>query len=211
MWYPPLTKKVGLQARIIYAKCCTIWNYLLAMKVSTFTVAKRYVDALFEVSKAQAIVEIIEKDFAVLQEVLDKNTNFLNFVVPAVVPSKIKQVFLNTLLAEIKLHPVTINTLNLLIRHNRIAALNLIMQQFALKASEARGEVQAFVEVAEALSEEQQKKIIGRLEEVFHKKVILNINIKQSVLGGLMVRVKDHMLDNTVRSKLENIKRIALR
>lgn len=181
------------------------------MKVNNFTIAKRYVNALFEVAREHQVIDIIEKDFSILRDTLTNNPTFFDFIMPQVMPSKMKQMFLNTLLSEIKLHPMTANTLNLLIKHNRVAALTDIIKQFFIKASELREEEQAYIEVAEVLSEEKYKEIQQQLEQIFHKKIVLNIDVKPEILGGMMIRVGDRMLDNTIRGKLEDIKRIALR
>lgn len=69
------------------------------------------------------------------------------------------------------------------------------------------GIVRAQVTTAISLDEEDKLKISKRLGKIFGKKVILEPVVDPSIIGGIVVRVGDKLLDGSIRSKLESLKR----
>ncbi len=69
------------------------------------------------------------------------------------------------------------------------------------------GIVRAQVTTAISLDEEDKLKISKRLGKIFGKKVILEPVVDPGIIGGIVVRVGDKLLDGSIRSKLESLKR----
>lgn len=89
--------------------------------------------------------------------------------------------------------------------NNRLNALPDVLEQFILlrAASEAISEVE--VTSANALSDEQLKKISAAMEKRLSRKVKLNCKIDKSVMAGVIIRAGDMVIDGSVRGRLERL------
>ena len=70
----------------------------------------------------------------------------------------------------------------------------------------ARGEVTAEVTSAEQLSEAQLATITAELKAVIGREVAVAVRRDEAILGGLIVKVGSRMVDNSLRTKLQNLK-----
>lgn len=89
--------------------------------------------------------------------------------------------------------------------NNRLNALPDVLEQFIhlRAASEAISEVE--VTSANALSDEQLKKISAAMEKRLSRKVKLNCKIDKSVMAGVIIRAGDMVIDGSVRGRLERL------
>ncbi|MGL5726932.1 MAG: ATP synthase F1 subunit delta, partial [Plesiomonas sp.] len=78
-----------------------------------------------------------------------------------------------------------------------------------LQFIELRTAYEATVEVdvtsATPLSQEQQDKIITAMEKRLARKVKLNCNIESSVMGGIVIRAGDLVIDGSIRGRLTRL------
>lgn len=168
-------------------------------------ITKRYARAYYELAQEKSAQDAFSKDSAFLQEVFAKNTQLHQLLsAPGVSAEQkgmsVKRIFGQTCTED------TIGLLQLLIRKGRIGYLEGILKEYDSMAKAARGEVEAYVSCAVALSEKQQEKILKMLERKLGKKVSLNITVDSSLIGGLVVRIGDQLYDNSIRTRLEKMR-----
>jgi F-type H+-transporting ATPase subunit delta len=70
------------------------------------------------------------------------------------------------------------------------------------------GTVRAQVVTAISLDEEQKLKISQRLGDMTGKKVILEPEIDPDIIGGIIVKIGDKLMDGSIRGKLEAMKKL---
>jgi len=56
--------------------------------------------------------------------------------------------------------------------------------------------------VARTIGKEQMEKLARELAEALNAKVDLDVHVDSSVLGGIIIRYDEKMLDNSVRGRL---------
>jgi len=71
--------------------------------------------------------------------------------------------------------------------------------------------LRAHVKTVIPLEEEDRKNLKEKLEKKYNKEIILKEEIDKSIIGGVYVRVGDDVIDGTIKSKLNEMKRIMLR
>jgi F-type H+-transporting ATPase subunit delta len=123
---------------------------------------------------------------------------------PIIAPEK-KCAILEELFAD-KVHEIALSYLKLLVEKRREEAIRETEQEYVLLANEARGIVQAEATTAVALDEVQQAQLASRLSEVTGKQVELVCKIDPSVIGGVLVRIGDRVIDGSVRGQLEALR-----
>jgi len=81
-----------------------------------------------------------------------------------------------------------------------------MMKSFRALVARERGEVGADVASAHALTPEQMQQLSDTLRTTIGKNVQINTRVDPSLLGGLIVKVGSKMIDNSLRTKLSNLK-----
>lgn len=72
---------------------------------------------------------------------------------------------------------------------------------------EELGRVRAEITVAREPDEALKQRIVSQLEARFDKSVVPEFRIDENVLGGLVIRIGDNVLDGSVRTQLKSLKR----
>lgn len=71
---------------------------------------------------------------------------------------------------------------------------------------EARGISHAYVTSAVPLNDEEKKDVEKKLREITGGDVILNTSVDETILGGLIVRIGDRLIDGSTRGRLVALK-----
>jgi F-type H+-transporting ATPase subunit delta len=100
-----------------------------------------------------------------------------------------------------------VNFLELLAERHRMPALPRIRREFESLWAEERKLLSVSVTAAVDLDEGLVKSIGERIEEQTGRKVELSSQTDPEVLGGLVVRVGNMVLDASVRNRLEQIRK----
>ena len=100
-----------------------------------------------------------------------------------------------------------VNFLELLAERHRMPALPRIRREFEALWAEERKLLSVSVTAAVDLDEGLVKSIGDRIEEQTGRKVELSSQTDPEVLGGLVVRVGNMVLDASVRNRLERIRK----
>ena len=96
---------------------------------------------------------------------------------------------------------------NLLLERKRIELLPQISEAFEAQLRRQRGIEQVEVVSAVELTQEERDLVGRRLESQLGKSVTITNRIDPSIMGGLVVRVGDRLLDASVRGKLEALRK----
>jgi F-type H+-transporting ATPase subunit delta len=100
-----------------------------------------------------------------------------------------------------------VNFLALLAERHRMPALFRIKREFDARWAEENKLLPVTVTSAIELDEGLAEEIGERIQEQTGRKVELSSNVDPDVLGGLMVRVGNMVLDGTVRNRLERLRK----
>ncbi len=100
--------------------------------------------------------------------------------------------------------------LALLGRRNKLVLLPLIHEETEAMEKARSGRVEAEVTAAVELTEEQKKRLEKALARMTGKEVELSVRVDPSILGGLVVRIGDRVLDASLRAKMEAMRRALL-
>ncbi|TQE90901.1 F0F1 ATP synthase subunit delta [Ureibacillus terrenus] len=174
--------------------------------MSKYSVAKRYAAALFSVAKDQNVVEEVNQDLQEIAKVINENRDFLALLTNPKFSSERKKEILSDLFKEA--NPILLNTLKLLVDKKRIRDLAAIAEAFKTLTAEAQGTAEATVYSTRELTEEEKKGISASFAKLVGKETLNITNvIDPKVIGGVRVQIGNIIFDNTVASKLENLRR----
>ncbi len=103
--------------------------------------------------------------------------------------------------------PLVLNLARILLRRGRTPLGPQIAEAFQELVDEAKGVSHALVTSAVTLTDEDRSAVQRRLEELTGGSVVLELDVDESIIGGLIVRIGDRLIDGSTRSKLEGLKR----
>ena len=99
-----------------------------------------------------------------------------------------------------------LNLIGLMLRRGRIEELPRVAAEFRRLDGERQGITQATATSASSLTPDEVRVLTQRLEQYTGGRVELAVEVDPSLLGGLVVRVGDRLIDGSVRSRLERLR-----
>ena len=120
------------------------------------------------------------------------------------VPMTGKAQLVDTALAGV--HPLVLNLARLLLRRGRTGLGPQISEAYEELLDEANGIFHANVTTAVPLSEADAKAVERRLAEMTGGQVIVKTRVDEGLLGGLVVRIGDRLIDGSTKSRLLALK-----
>ncbi len=102
--------------------------------------------------------------------------------------------------------PLTIRFMELLIEKKRFELLPFVAGTVGKLIAEKNNTAKAVVRAARPLSAEAQQKLKDRLKAFAGKNVELEVKEDPEIIGGLIVRLGDWVLDSSLRGQLKTMK-----
>lgn len=113
---------------------------------------------------------------------------------------------IESLAAKAKIGGSALNFLKVMAAKRRLAALPDAISAYQALVAKSRGEVTAEVTSAEKLNAKQLADLKAALKATVGSDVVLTTKVDASLLGGLIVKVGSRMMDNSLKTKLQNLK-----
>jgi F-type H+-transporting ATPase subunit delta len=103
--------------------------------------------------------------------------------------------------------PLLANTLQLMLERGRFAAADDLRRAYDAIAVVEQGVVEVEVVSAVELAPETEKKIAARVQEATGRRVELARRVDPSILGGLVLRIGDIIVDGSVQARIRQLRR----
>jgi F-type H+-transporting ATPase subunit delta len=108
---------------------------------------------------------------------------------------------LDTVLAD-RTAPVTRRLLEQAVRAPRRRPLEEIVEELVDRAAARRERSVAYVTAAGPLSEQQEQRLIDILNRIYRRPISLKVDLDPQLLGGLVIRVGEEVIDGSVAARL---------
>jgi F-type H+-transporting ATPase subunit delta len=168
--------------------------------------AASYAQALLELAEAKNQIEPVGQELAGLAQVVRGNRAFRLFLADPAIGETERADFLKRVLGA-NVSPLVMHTLLVMNRKGRSALLGEVIEAYAALMNEKLGRVEVNVTVAKALDEKQLSEVGRRVGEALGKQAIVKQSVDESIIGGLVLRVRDRLIDASVKSQLRTIRR----
>lgn len=169
----------------------------------TGSVARRYAQALFELSKERGTLEADYESLKVLSVGLQADAEARAWLSNPTVPRSARRDAMAALGKRINASETLSNFLQLLADRDRADHLPGIFAAFENYRNQAAGRVRVEVRSAAPLSDDEAKRLAAALRVRLGKSVELALEVDATLLGGLWVRVGSQLMDNTVKTQLQ--------
>jgi len=167
--------------------------------------AEVYARSLFEVARDQGKLDELREQLAQFADALDQNRELAVFFFSPYFSTKEKQDGLERLLDGAE--QTFLNFLKLLIENHRMPVIFRTRQQFE-RLWEKENQLLP-VDITSAIELDQQTtEDLGRtIGERAGRKVRLAAHVDPDILGGIVLRVGNSILDASIRNRLEQLRR----
>jgi F-type H+-transporting ATPase subunit delta len=169
-------------------------------------VARSYAEALFELGERHDAHEEFARGFELMATLLASDPRIGMFMATPKIDAQQKQQALRTALAE-RVSPLFLNFVMVVVRNRRQRLLATIGEAYGELMDESRGRVRARVTLAHEADAALRATITAELERLTGKTVMPAITVDPSILGGIIVRYGDHIMDGSLRRRLLALRR----
>ena len=172
-------------------------------------IARVYARSLFEVAKEQDKLDVVREQLGQFADALDGDRELSIYFFSPYFSTTEKKDGLGKLLEGVD--PVVENFLSLLIENHRMPAVFRVRREYDALWEEENRRLPVTITSAVALDEATVKSIGDAIGRQTGQQVDLTANVDPDVLGGLIVRVGNSILDASIRNRLENLRRSVAR
>ena len=164
-----------------------------------------YARALFEIAQAEGSLERVEDELFRVARAFESNDQLRSTLTDSTLPADRRQQVVEQLLGG-KASATTVQLVSMLVTGGQVKELPAIIDSLVKRASSVNAQQVAEVRSAIPLTDDQQKRLADALTKATGKTLNLKVVVDPSVLGGLVAVVGDEVIDDTVRTRLDQLK-----
>jgi F-type H+-transporting ATPase subunit delta len=167
--------------------------------------AKRYAKALFAVSQEEGTSEAYREALNILGDFLEKYPESMDGLTNLLYPMELREKVMAHLISELQADQLMANFLNLVVQKKRADILPDIATEFQALVDADQNVSRGTIISAAKISGDLQAKVQSTLEKITGKKVILATEIDPAIIGGIVAKVGDLVMDGSIKTQLAGL------
>lgn len=168
--------------------------------------AIKYAQAMYELAAEKDMLDSVEQQLQLVEATIAGHEDMATLMYHPRVPGSVKKDTINKVFGN-ELAEFVRNFLFVVIDKRRETALPVIITEYVRLANEARNIVEAEVTTAKPLTGAEAQALSAKLSTVTGKNVIIKTAINANMLGGVIVKIGDKLIDGSVVRQLDMLKR----
>jgi F-type H+-transporting ATPase subunit delta len=174
--------------------------------VKNTLIARRYAKALFAVGKEEAAFDDYSSTLNAMAELYSTTPEVPDALTNPLYPLEVREKVMEEIIKSMGASAVMANFFKLLVQKRRANILPDVAEVFQAMVDEDRNMCQGTVVTATELSPELSEKVKATLEKITGKQVALATGVDPSIIGGIVAKVGDLVLDGSIKSQLAGLK-----
>jgi F-type H+-transporting ATPase subunit delta len=167
--------------------------------------ARVYSEALFGAAREKGRIDLLREQLALFVQALEGNRALSTFFFSPSFSTREKQAAVDRVL--VGADELFTNFLKVLIDNHRLPVIFRIRRQYETLWREHNRLLPVEITSAIELDEDVARSIAERVEQQTGHRVELTRRVDEQILGGLVVRVSNMILDASIRNQLERLRR----
>ena len=169
------------------------------------TIARNYAEALLELARRANDLRGWGELADQVADAMQRDRTFRLFLEsPRVAESEKNRILAKALEGQVPRS--FLRFLQALVNHRRQMLLPEIVREYHTLVDEVEGRIHAAVTVAQEPTDKDRSSIAAQLSRALGREVVPHFAVNESILGGLVVRVGDTVLDGSVRRRLATLR-----
>ncbi len=169
------------------------------------TIARNYAEALLALARKAGALESWGAMLDSVAEAVSGNAALTNFLAAPQVAASEKKRILEKAFGD-KLPRLLVRFLQKLVDNRRQNLIPEIALEYGSLVDEAEGRVHAQVTLAREANEADREALAKQLSARLGKTVVPHVTVNRAILGGVIVRVGDTVMDGSVRKRLSTLR-----
>jgi len=169
------------------------------------TAGRRYAQAVFDLAKEQGSLDRWLSDLKVLNGIFGTPDAVSTLEDPKITEEDQRRLVSEHLPSGV-VSDLAVNLLLLLVQRSRLALLPRVAELFQEMYNKEKGMVVADVTTAVPLDAEHQKRVADQLSRIAGGKTVeLRLHEDPRILGGMIARIGDELIDASVATRLADL------
>jgi len=173
--------------------------------MSQTIVAHRYAEALFDEAVEVDAVADVDQDVLMMRLALADSTELAQFFKSPVI-SRDRKLRVTEVMFEGRVSETMLRFLRLLVSKRREQIVGLVLDSYRQLRDDHLGIVEARALLAREATEADLDRLAAALKDALGKEVRLEVDLDSDLLGGVLVRVGDTVIDGSARNRLEKLR-----
>lgn len=169
------------------------------------TIAHNYAEALFALARKAEDLDGWGTAINGVAMAVSSETRLHNFLAAPQISASQKKAVLSKAFAD-RLPATMVRFLQKLIDNRRQLLIPVIATEYGNIVDEAEGRLHAQVTVASEASDADVRMIAEQLSRAFDTTIVPHVQVNPAILGGVVVRVGDRVMDGSVRRRLQTLR-----
>ena len=170
-------------------------------------VSTTYADALFETGIEENTLDDLYDEALSVRQILKDNPDFSRLMNHPKILKEEKEQIMESVFKG-RLSDEFTGFLRLIVANKRYADIDSILDHFVLRVKEHKKIGIAYVTTPLELTESQKEAVKKKLlDTTDYVSMEMNYAIDESLIGGMVIRIGDRVVDSSIRTKLEGLKK----
>lgn len=167
---------------------------------------RRYAQAIFELAQEGNKLEQWSDDLTAISQTFSQSPQARAFLDNPKTPRETKVKFVGNVLGK-EVSPEALKLAQLLVQRDRQAYAPSILTAYTTLWNRLRGIEVAHVTTAIPVGDAEAAQIKQRLTAITGKQVTLDLKVDPNIIGGMVAQVGDTLLDGSIRTRLQNLRK----
>lgn len=168
--------------------------------------ARVYAKALIDLAKEQSSVDEIKADMDLISETLGAARDLRLMLASPIIRAEKKKAILLEIFKG-KVSDLSERFLGIVVEHGRESSIAEMCEAYQVMLLEHKGIEKVTVTTAYKLSDKEIAEVIKKAESLSGKKVQLQEKVDESIIGGMVLRIKDQRFNGSIAHQLKTLKR----
>jgi len=168
-------------------------------------IARVYGRSLYEVARAQGKADVVREQLDEFADAVDASRDFQVFLFSPYFSTEEKKDGLRRSVSDAD--PIVTNVLELLVEKHRMPAIFRIRREYDRLWDDAHKLLPVEITSAVALDEALVAQLSAKIGEQTGRKVTLTTTVDPDVIGGIVLRVGNNILDASIHTRLESLRK----
>jgi F-type H+-transporting ATPase subunit delta len=169
------------------------------------TISRNYAEALFELGEKHGSHDEFVAGLNTFAQVLESDASVRHFLITPKIELQRKQQALRAALGD-QVSPMLLNFVLVVMKKRRQALLREIALEYSSLLDEKQNRVHAQVTLAHEPDAATESKIATELSRILGKTVVPHVTVNPEILGGIVVRYGDHIMDGSLKRRLVGLR-----
>ncbi len=168
-------------------------------------ISKTYGEALFELAVEENKVDVFTEEISAILDILKQNPEFLQLLNHPKISKEEKLKVVENVFGG-KVEKEILGFLNIIVAKERNKELESILVYFLDEVKAMKGVGVCYVTTPMELKDAQKEAVVKKLlETTGFKTMEMHYSVDESLIGGMVIRIGDRVVDSSILTKLSNL------